>query len=42
VHVDGPRIGRIAASFIIERTEGRNVEQPIVDVGFSIVERDSA
>jgi LacI family transcriptional regulator, gluconate utilization system Gnt-I transcriptional repressor len=42
VHVDGPRIGRIAASFLVERAEGRKVGQPVVDVGFSIVERDSA
>jgi LacI family gluconate utilization system Gnt-I transcriptional repressor len=42
VHIDGVRIGRTAASFIIDRAEGRKVPQPIVDVGFSIVQRDSA
>jgi LacI family transcriptional regulator, gluconate utilization system Gnt-I transcriptional repressor len=42
VHVDGTRIGRTAASFIIERAEGGTVEEPIVDVGFSIVQRESA
>lgn len=42
VHVDGVRIGRTAASFLIDRAEGRKIEQPVVDVGFSIVQRDSA
>lgn len=39
VRVDGRRIGEIAASFIIDRAEGRDVGEPIVDVGFSIVQR---
>jgi LacI family gluconate utilization system Gnt-I transcriptional repressor len=42
VHVDGVLIGRTAASFIIDRAEGRKIAQPVVDVGFSIVQRDSA
>jgi LacI family gluconate utilization system Gnt-I transcriptional repressor len=42
VHVDGIRIGRTAAQFIIERAEGRPVAERIVDVGFSIVPRDSS
>ena len=42
VHVDGPGIGRMAASFIVERAEGREVHPAVVDVGFSIVERNSA
>lgn len=42
VHVDGARMGRMAADFIIERSEGRRVAQPVVDIGFSIVERASA
>ena len=41
VHVDGTRIGRTAAHFIVERAEGREVEQRVVDVGFSIAERGS-
>ena len=42
VSVDGPAIGRLAARCIIDRAQGRSVAEPIVDVGFSIVERASA
>lgn len=42
VTVDGPAIGRLAARCIIDRAQGRSVAQPVVDVGFSIVERASA
>jgi LacI family transcriptional regulator, gluconate utilization system Gnt-I transcriptional repressor len=42
VSVDGPAIGRLAARCIIDRAQGRSVAQPVVDVGFSIVERASA
>ena len=42
VHINGGEIGRQAAEFLIARAEGRAVTQPIVDVGFSIIERDSA
>lgn len=42
VHINGGEIGRQAAEFLIARAEGRAVAQPIVDVGFSIIERDSA
>lgn len=42
VHINGHNIGQQAADFLIDRAEGRPVKQPIVDVGFSIVERDSA
>ena len=42
VRVDGTAIGRQAAKFIIERAEGRSVAQRVVDLGFSIVERQSA
>ena len=41
VRIDGTRIGRIAAGFIVERAEGRPIAEPIVDIGFSIVERAS-
>ncbi len=41
VRIDGTRIGRIAASFIADRAEGRAVPEPRVDIGFSIVERES-
>ena len=39
VRIDGMAIGRQAAQFIVDRAEGRPVEQRVVDIGFSIVER---
>jgi LacI family transcriptional regulator, gluconate utilization system Gnt-I transcriptional repressor len=42
VRIDARAIGRQAARFIIERAEGRPVAQKVVDIGFSIVERDSS
>jgi len=42
VRVDGARIGRTAAHMIIDRAEGRDVTAPIVDVGFSLVVRQSS
>ena len=41
VRVDGVAIGRQAAQFIVDRAEGREVTQRVVDVGFSIIERAS-
>jgi LacI family gluconate utilization system Gnt-I transcriptional repressor len=41
VRIDGAAIGRQAARFIVERAEGREVDQRIVDIGFAIVNRDS-
>ena len=41
VSVDGPAIGHLAARCIIDRAQGRSVPEPVVDVGFSIVERAS-
>ena len=35
-------IGKTAAAFIIARSEDRPVENPVCDIGFTIVERDSA
>jgi LacI family gluconate utilization system Gnt-I transcriptional repressor len=42
VRVDGTAIGRQAARFIVDRAEGRAIEQRVIDLGYSIVERDSA
>ncbi|RZL88251.1 MAG: LacI family DNA-binding transcriptional regulator [Variovorax sp.] len=42
VRIDGTAIGRQAARFIVDRAEGREVDQRVVDIGFSIVERESA
>lgn len=41
VRINGAAIGQQAAHFLIERAEGRPVSPHIVDVGFSIVERDT-
>jgi LacI family gluconate utilization system Gnt-I transcriptional repressor len=42
VRINGTDIGRQAARFIVERAEGRAVDQRIIDIGFSIVDRQSA
>jgi LacI family gluconate utilization system Gnt-I transcriptional repressor len=42
VRINGAAIGRQAAAFIVERAEGHAVAQRVIDIGFSIVERDSA
>lgn len=41
VRIDSAAIGRQAARFIVERAEGREVAERVVDIGFSIVERAS-
>ncbi len=41
VRINGAEMGRTAAGYLIARAQGRDVEQRIVDVGFSIVQRDS-
>lgn len=42
VRIDGTAIGSAAAQLIIDRAEGRSVEEPVRDVGFVIVERASS
>lgn len=41
VNVDGPQIGQRAAQLILDRWADRPVTQPVVDLGFQIVERGS-
>jgi len=41
VRINGADMGRQGARFLIERAEGRSVSPSIVDVGFTIVERDT-
>jgi LacI family gluconate utilization system Gnt-I transcriptional repressor len=41
VRIDGTAIGATAARFIIDRAEGRAIDEPIRDIGFSIIERAS-
>ena len=42
VHINGVDIGRLAARSLIDRAEGREVAHRVVDVGFSIVERETS
>ena len=42
VRIDGTAIGRQAARFIVERAEGRAIEERVIDLGFSIIKRASA
>jgi LacI family gluconate utilization system Gnt-I transcriptional repressor len=41
VQINATAIGQQAAHFIVERAEGRDVDNRVVDIGFSIVERAS-
>jgi len=41
VQINGAQIGRQAARFILDRVEGRAEGPPVVDIGFSIIERQT-
>ena len=41
VHVDGPRIGRLAAQLIMDRCRGVPPPQSVFDLGFTLIERES-
>jgi LacI family gluconate utilization system Gnt-I transcriptional repressor len=41
VRINGSDIGRIAAQYLMARAEGQSIDKPIIDVGFSIIERAS-
>ena len=41
VQIDGAAMGRQAARFIMDRAEGRDVALPVVDIGFTLIERSS-
>jgi len=41
VRINGAAIGRQAAQFIVDRAEGRAVAERVIDIGFSIVDRQS-
>jgi LacI family gluconate utilization system Gnt-I transcriptional repressor len=41
VRINGGQIGALAARFLMDRAEGRTVDPRIIDMGFSIIERDS-
>jgi LacI family gluconate utilization system Gnt-I transcriptional repressor len=42
VKINGVQIGQLAAQFLVDRAQGKAIEKPILDVGFSIVQRESA
>jgi LacI family gluconate utilization system Gnt-I transcriptional repressor len=42
VRINGEQIGAMAAQFLIDRAENRPVANTIVNVGYSIIERESA
>ena len=42
VRIDGAAIGHTAAAMLLERAAGRTVKEPVVDVGFQIIDRKSA
>lgn len=41
VKIDGALIGKQAVAFLMQRARGKRIEPPIVDIGFSLVVRDS-
>lgn len=41
VHVDGAKIGKLTARMVIDRCQGIPIANPVVDVGFQIIERHS-
>ncbi|MBP2170866.1 LacI family gluconate utilization system Gnt-I transcriptional repressor [Erwinia toletana] len=42
VHIDRAAIGRTAATLLADRIAGLEIAAPIIDIGFTMVERDSA
>ncbi|HEV7692582.1 MAG TPA: LacI family DNA-binding transcriptional regulator [Hyphomonadaceae bacterium] len=42
VRIDGAQIGHAAARMLLDRAAGRKITDPIVDVGFEILDRESA
>jgi LacI family gluconate utilization system Gnt-I transcriptional repressor len=42
VRIDGSKIGHTAAALLLERAAGRTIKEPVVDVGFQIIDRQSA
>jgi LacI family transcriptional regulator, gluconate utilization system Gnt-I transcriptional repressor len=42
VKIDGAVIGKQAVSFLLQRAQGKKIERPIVDIGFTLVVRASA
>ena len=41
VRINGAEIGRLAAQCLINRAEGREVDPRVIDIGFTLIERDT-
>jgi LacI family gluconate utilization system Gnt-I transcriptional repressor len=41
VKIDGAAIGKQAVQFLMQRARGLKIDQPVVDIGFSILVRES-
>jgi LacI family gluconate utilization system Gnt-I transcriptional repressor len=41
VKIDGALIGKQAVKFLMQRAQGKKIEHPIVDIGFSLMVRES-
>lgn len=41
VHIDGARIGELAAQLLMARFAGQDIDERAIDVGFEIIERES-
>lgn len=41
VKIDGAVMGKHAARFLMQRARGEKIEQPLVDIGFSLIVRES-
>jgi LacI family transcriptional regulator, gluconate utilization system Gnt-I transcriptional repressor len=42
IRIDGTRIGKLAASLLVERIRDGEVDRRVVDVGFKLIERESS
>jgi LacI family gluconate utilization system Gnt-I transcriptional repressor len=42
VKIDGAVIGKQAAKFLMMRTQGKKIDNPVVDIGFSLIARASS
>lgn len=42
VKIDGSVIGQEAADFLLRRTQGQRIDNPVVDIGFTLIRRGSS
>lgn len=41
VRIDRPQMGKLAAEALLKRIEGQTLDDPVIDVGFEIIERET-